>query len=233
MLLALSILALLAGPVAYTLGRRNPVARQILDGFIFITIAGIVTVNIIPEALGGGGQFAILFLVLGIVFPVLLERGLHHRFHAAHAIVLALAALGLVIHSTLDGIALLIAPMSEDGQRLAWAVVLHRLPVGMAIWWSLRPNLGLTAAVAAFVLIIVSTTAPVLLGTPLVEITEARSVAWLQAFISGSLIHIVAFGVSHDHDKHVEPVAQFQDWGYRLGILIGLFLVFTAPELHH
>ena len=73
---------------------------------------------------------------------------------------------------------------------------------------------------------------PSRLGIPLVEITEARSIAWLQAFISGSLIHIVAFGVSHDHDRHVEPVAQFQDWGYRLGILIGLFLVFTAPELH-
>lgn len=232
MLLALSILALLAGPVVYTMGRRNRVARQILDGFIFITIAGIVTVNIIPEALIGGGGLAVLFLALGIVFPVVLERGLHHRFHAAHAIVLALAALGLVIHSALDGIALLLAPVAENGQRLAWAVILHRLPIGMAIWWSLRPNLGLAAALTAFVLIIGSTTAPVLLGTQVHEITGARSIAWLQAFVSGSLIHIVAFGVSHDHDKHVEPVAQFQDWGYRLGILIGLFLVFTAPELH-
>ena len=40
MLLALSIVALLAGPLVYTLGRRNAVARQFLDGFIFITIAG-------------------------------------------------------------------------------------------------------------------------------------------------------------------------------------------------
>ena len=69
------------------------------------------------------------------------------------------------------------------------------------------------------------------LGGRLIELAEARSVALLQAFISGSLIHIVAFGVSHDHEKHVEPVAQFQDWGYRLGILIGLFLVFTSPQL--
>ena len=68
-------------------------------------------------------------------------------------------------------------------------------------------------------------------GGSVVELAEARGVAWIQAFISGSLIHIVAFGVSHDHEKHVEPVAQFQDWGYRLGILIGLFLVFTSPQL--
>jgi hypothetical protein len=227
MFLALSIVALLAGPAIYTYGRRNRIARQILDGFIFITIAGIVTVHIIPEALTGGGDLAILFLVLGLAFPVILERGLHESFHAAHGLVLALAALGLVIHAALDGIALL-----PSGNRdLAYAVVLHRLPVGMAIWWSLRPNLGLGAALVAFALIITASAASFVLGAPMIDLAEARSVAWIQAFISGSLIHIVAFGVSHDHDKHVEPVAQFQDWGYRLGILIGLFVVFTSPQL--
>jgi hypothetical protein len=199
----------------------------VLDGFIFITIAGIVTVHIIPEALLGGGSLAILFLALGIAFPVILERGLHGSFHAAHGLVLALAALGLVIHAGLDGIALL----PSGDRELAYAVILHRLPVGMAIWWSLRPNLGLTAALIAFAMIIAASVASFALGAPIVDLAEARSVAWLQAFISGSLIHIVAFGVSHDHEKHVEPVAQFQDWGYRLGILIGLFLVFTSPQL--
>lgn len=228
MLLALSIAALIAGPAVYTIGRRNRIARQVLDGFIFITIAGIVTVNIIPEALAGGGNAAILFLALGIAFPVVLERGLHDSFHAAHGLVLALAALGLVIHSILDGIALL-----PSGNRdLAIAVVLHRVPIGMAIWWSLRPNLGMPAALAAFTMIIVASVASFVVGAPIIELAETTSIAWLQAFISGSLIHIVAFGVSHDHDKHVEPVAQFQDWGYRLGILIGLFLVFTGPALH-
>ncbi len=228
MLFLLSVAALLLGPAIYTLGRRNPVARQILDGFIFITIAGIVTVHIIPESLAGGGNLAVLFLALGIAFPVVLERGLHRSFHAAHGLVLALAAIGLVIHSILDGIALL-----PSGNRdLAYAVVLHRLPIGMAIWWSLRPNLGLTAAIAAFAMIVVATAVSFVFGAPIIELAEARSVAFIQAFISGSLIHIVAFGVSHDHHGHVEPVAQFQDWGYRLGILIGLFLVFTTPQLH-
>ena len=227
MLLALSIVALLSGPVIYTLGRRNRVARQVLDGFIFITIAGIVTVHIIPEALASGGNPAIAFLALGIVFPVILERALHESFRAAHALVLALAVVGLIIHAVLDGIALL-----PSGNRdLAYAVILHRLPVGMAIWWSLRPNLGLGAAVTAFVIIIAASAASFVFGAPVVDLAEARSISWLQAFISGSLIHIVAFGVSHHHDKHVEPVAQFQDWGYRLGILIGLFLVFTSPQL--
>jgi hypothetical protein len=228
MLLTLSIVALLSGPIVYTIGRRNATARQVLDGFIFITIAGIVTVNIIPEALTGGGNLALVFLLLGIAFPVILERSFHSKFHRAHALVLALAAIGLVIHSIMDGIALLPAQNSD----LAYAVILHRLPVGMAIWWSVRPNLGLPAALAAFVMIIGATGFTILLGAPVIELAEARSIAFIQAFISGSLIHIVAFGISHDHDKHVEPVAQFQDWAYRVGILLGLFIVFTTPHLH-
>lgn len=228
MLLTLSIVALLLGPVVYTIGRHNPIVRQVLDGFIFITIAGIVTVNIIPEALANGGNLALVFLALGIVFPVILERSFHGAFHAAHGLVLALAALGLVIHSIVDGIALLPSQRSD----LAYAVILHRLPIGMAIWWSVRPSLGLPAAIAAFAMIIGATATTIVLGTPVVELAEARSIAYVQAFISGSLIHIVAFGISHDHDKHVEPVAQFQDWAYRAGILLGLFLVFTTPHLH-
>ncbi|MBU2676036.1 MAG: hypothetical protein KJP16_03055 [Gammaproteobacteria bacterium] len=226
--LILSIAALLLGPVIYALGRRNHVARQILDGFIFITIAGIICVNIIPEALTTGGTVAIAFLAFGIAFPIVIERGFHGALHEAHILVLIVAALGLIVHALIDGIALL----PTQGGDLAHAVILHRLPIGMAIWWSLRPNLGLPVAIAAFATISIATAASYILGGPMVELAEARSIAYLQAFVSGSLIHVVAFGVTHDHGGHIEPVARSQDWGYRLGILLGLFLVFTAPQLN-
>jgi hypothetical protein len=225
--LILSISALLLGPVIYAFGRTNHVARQILDGFIFITIAGIICVNIIPEALVVGGTIAILFLILGIVFPVVVERGFRGAFHEAHRLVLIIAALGLIVHAIIDGIALLPA----QGGDLAHAVILHRLPVGMAIWWSLRPNLGLPVAIAAFVTISAATAVSYTLGGPMVELAEARSIAYVQAFVSGSLIHVVAFGITHEHDVPIEPVARSRDWGYRVGILLGLFLVFTAPQL--
>ncbi len=225
--LILSIAALLLGPVIYALGRRNHVTRQVLDGFIFITVAGIICVHIIPDALLVGGAAGVFFLVLGIAFPVILERSFHSAFHEAHVLVLIVAALGLIIHAIIDGIALLPA----QGRDLAHAVILHRLPVGMAVWWSLRPNLGVPVAIGAFAAISLATAAAYILGGPMVELAEARSIAFVQAFVSGSLIHIVAFGITHDHGGHIEPVAQSQDWGYRVGILLGLFLVFTAPEL--
>lgn len=226
--LALSIVALLLGPVIYGLSQRNRVARQVLDGFIFITIAGIICVNIIPEALAVGGTLAVIFLVAGIAFPVIMEHGFRGALHEAHVVVLILAALGLIIHAIIDGIALLPA----QGSDLAHAVILHRLPVGMAIWWSLRPSLGTSVAVAAIVTISLATALSYLLGAPVVELAEAKSLALVQAFVSGSLIHIVAFGITHEHDAHIEPVARSQDWSYRVGILLGLFLVFTAPQLN-
>ena len=226
--LLLSIAALLLGPIIYGLGRRHHIARQVLDGLIFITIAGIICVNIIPESLTIGGGLAIVFLILGIVFPVIIERGFHSAFHEAHKLVLIIAALGLIVHALIDGIALL----PSRGGDLAYAVVLHRLPVGMAIWWSLRPNLGLPVAIAALAMISIATAVSYALGAPMVEIAQAQSIAYIQAFVSGSLIHVVAFGVTHDHGRHIEPVAKSQDWGYRIGILLGLFLVFTAPQLN-
>lgn len=225
--LLLSILALVLGPIIYGLSRRNRIARPVLDGFIFITIAGIVCVNIIPEALTIGGTLAVVFLALGIAFPVIVEHGFRSALHEAHVVVLLLAALGLIIHATIDGIALLPA----QGGDLAHAVILHRMPVGMAIWWSLRPSLGTSVAVAAIVVISIATALSYLLGAPVVELAEARSLALIQAFVAGSLIHVVAFGITHEHDAHIEPVAKSQDWSYRVGILLGLFLVFTAPQL--
>lgn len=239
MMLILSIVALVLGPFVYEFGRKRPPLRQFLDGFVFITIAGIVCVHIIPEAIAVGGNLAIVFLVLGLAFPVVLE----HRFHAAvpqaHGFILVLAALGMTVHAALDGIALLPGNSAAattgmtlwGGSPLALGVVLHRLPVGMAIWWSIRPAFGLNAALAAFALVIGVTVAAYFIVGPFVELASAASVAWFQAFVSGSLIHVVAFGVSHEHPREGESPRQ--GWPYRVGILLGLFLVFTAPHAGH
>lgn len=240
MALVLSVVALILGPLVYALGQRQPNARQILDGFIFITIAGIVCVYIIPDAIGSGGWYAIGFLLAGLAFPVVFERIFERSLHRAHVFILVLAAIGLVIHATIDGIALL--PLNEpktghagwlgplEDQHLAIGVILHRLPVGMAIWWSIRPSLGTPVAVATFALIIVATTVAYLFGAPVIAWSETQGLAWFQAFVAGSLVHVVAFGVSHGHAAHIEPASGAGSWAYRVGILLGLFLVFTLPH---
>ncbi len=241
----LSTIALLAGPFIYAWGRKVPTAKQILDGFVLITVAGIVCVYIIPDAIRFGGIIAIGFLVAGLAFPVVLEHAFHRSIPKAHVFVVGLAAIGLLIHAVIDGIALLPetgnalaahGTHSEVGgsmgnSHLAAGVILHRIPVGMAIWWAVRPGLGTAAAVITFALLIIATGVAWFFGAPIVELAETRSIAWFQAFVAGSLVHVVAFGVSHSHDGG-DVLAGDNSWGFRAGILLGMFLLFAVPHIH-
>lgn len=262
MTLALSILALLAGPLLYVLGRRSANLRQVIDGFVFITVAGIVCVFITPAAIEAGGVQAVVALLLGLGFPVAVERIFERSMQRAHVFILLLAALGLVVHAVIDGIALLPGPqltndpavVRGDGlygslfdNQLALGVILHRLPVGMAIWWSVRESFGTAAAVGTFLLIIAATTAAFVLGEPVIELASTRTLAAFQAFVAGSLVHVVVFGVTHDHHAHSHGANERRGehaahhgalrvvqggWAYRVGILVGMFIVFTVPHLH-
>ena len=194
--LILSIAALLLGPAIYSAGRKNPIAKRILDGVIVLTIVAIIAFDVIPGALRHGGTLAVIVILLGLAFPLVLERLFRKATDTAHLFIVALAATGLLIHAVIDGIALL----PESGTLLAHAIVLHRLPVGMAIWWAVTPNFGKTAAAIVFTLIGLATAAGYFLGDSIIQLTEARTLAMLQAFVSGSLIHVVAFGVKHKHD---------------------------------
>ena len=240
--LVLSILALMLGPFVYAAGRRRPVIRQLLDGFVLIAVAGIVCVYIVPEAILGGGIYATVSLVVGLLFPVAIEKIFHHSMHRAHAVVVLLAALALVLHAVIDGIALLPAGTTElatadrfgldSGNELALGVILHRLPVGMAIWWSVRPNFGVLPALGTFALVVTATGAAYLFGGNAVAWAETRELAVFQAFVAGSLVHVVAFGLSHEHDDPESNSGAGSTWAYRVGILLAMFLLFTVPRLH-
>lgn len=242
----LSTIALLVGPLIYAWGRRRGAVRDILDGFILVTVAGIVCVYIIPNAFAAGGRTALLFLIIGLLFPVVIEKLFARAMHYAHIFVVILAALGLIVHALIDGIALLPGLDSHGGpagserlpsssvfdNKLALGVILHRIPIGMAIWWSVRPAFGTPAAVATFALLISATAAAFFFGAPVLEIAERSEVAWFQAFVAGSLVHVVAFGVSHEHPDSAVPAARGVEWGFRAGILLGMFVLFAVPHLH-
>jgi hypothetical protein len=196
MTLALSIFALLLGPLIYASGRKNPLARRILDAAILLAILIIIVAHIVPEALKHGGAMAIFVILIGLAFPMILERLFRKATDTAHLVIVAIAALGLLIHAVVDGIALL----PQSGNGLAYAIILHRIPVGMALWWTIQPSFGKTAAVIAFVLIGIATAAGYFVGESIIAVAEARSLAMLQAFVAGSLIHVVTFGVKHKHD---------------------------------
>ena len=195
MTLLLSIASLLLGPIIYMTGHKNPTARRILDGVIILTIAVIIIVHIIPEALRHTGWLAALIITLGLIFPIILERLFHKAANTAHLFIIGLAIVGLLIHAVIDGVALL----SENEIALTYAIVLHRLPVGITIWCIARPNFGLPVTTALFALVILSTVAGFFIGPLLLNLAETQTLDLLQAFISGSLVHAIIFRHGHKH----------------------------------
>jgi len=198
MLLILSSVALLLGPVIYVAGRRNPLASQAFDWLIKAAIAFIIFVHIVPEAYEELGYWAFVVLALGIVFPLVLEALFRTAHDTAHLVIVAIAALGLLLHALLDGLALLF----DEGNCLAHAIVLHRIPVGMAIWWTVRPNFGKPIALVVLALIIVATVLGYTMGSAVFDIADTAKLTLLQAFVSGSLIHVVLVGAKHKSHRH-------------------------------
>lgn len=198
MTLILSSAALLIGPLIYVAGRQKRWASVAFDWLIKAAIAFIIVVHIIPEAYTERGYWALLVLMLGIAFPVLLERLFEKAHDTAHLVVVGVAAAGLLLHAWLDGLALLF----DDGGGLAHAIILHRIPVGMAIWWTVRPNFGRPIALLVLALIIAATVAGHQMGDAIFDFADTAQLTLLQAFIAGSLVHIVVVGAKHEHHDH-------------------------------
>jgi hypothetical protein len=222
------------GPFLFLLGERHRNTRQALDGFILIIIAGIVCLHIVPEAWRVAGWISLIFLGFGLVFPSLLEAVFSMALSRAHGFVVAVAAVGVVVHAAIDGIALI--PLAEaDGiNQLAVGVIVHRLPVGMAIWWVVRPRFGNLAAVVTFLIVIGATGASYFLGAGLMGVVESVGLACFQSFVAGSLVHVALFGMSHDHGDHGEHThtSRFESRAFQVGVLIGLVVVVLVPHLH-
>lgn len=187
-LLIFSLVALAMAPLIYRIADRVGGALAALDGFVMVTVAGLAAVHIIPHAVAVGGFGVIAIALLGFLGPGWAEHALHRAADRVHSATLVLAVLGLMLHGFFDGVALSAPVRHESG--LGIAVLLHRLPVAITLWWLLRPRdwrlatgvlLGL-----ALVTILGFATADALAPT-----MGATWLAFVQALIAGSVLHVV------------------------------------------
>ena len=99
MSLFLSIVSMLLGPVVYSAANYVKNLREILDGYIFITIICLVCFHIIPEAYEIGGNLIIPFMLIGLLLPVTMEFFFQRALKKTHVVTLMIAMLGLAIHA--------------------------------------------------------------------------------------------------------------------------------------
>ena len=132
-------------------------------------------------------------LAAGIGTPALIERTSHALAPHTDNLALVGGLSGIALHAFLEG-----AALAPDGSGIAAAVILHRIPVGLVIWWMLRPRHGFGRAALGIGAIAVATAAGYAVGTGLVDV-PGRGVELYQAFVGGSLLHVVFHQSRHDH----------------------------------
>lgn len=223
-----TVAALLCGPVLYAVARHRTPVLAFLDGFVLVSIAGLVLLEVLPGTFAEGGSWSLAFLMAGAIGPSIVERALHEARREAHLATLALAVLGLVLHSVADGAALSSGHDHHGTEALALAVVVHSVPVGLVVWWIMAPAFGALWPGLTIGAMCAGTTAGFLFGIELNELLGAQAFAWFQALVAGSILHVV-FGRPHLHDEtrhhaHIGPPPPFEGLG-NLVALLGLGLV--------
>lgn len=235
-LLIASILALLVGPLIYRAFYRRDALLALLDGLIFVTITGMVLLFILPDSYENGGWWTLPVAVAGLFGPTLFEGFSRRAAKRTHITALVLGLTALILHALIDGTAL-----SEVGAAgaslLPLAVVIHRLPVGLTIWWLLRPNFGVRSATGVLGLIAVATVTGYMFGPLLVGGLSSHGIAWFQAFVAGSLLHVVF------HQPHLaeskcgcDEATAHSGWHEGAGALLGIGLIailLAESAFHH
>ncbi|MGH7328731.1 MAG: hypothetical protein ACREJX_10320, partial [Polyangiaceae bacterium] len=209
LLLVLSIVALAAGPLLAAVASRRPWTVDFADGFVVLAVGGLVVLHVIPSSVEMGGPWALAAALVGLVTPLAFERFEHGATSGRRStIVAALVLIGVLVHAILDGAAMTEAGHASAARALAVSVVVHRIPVGLAIWWLVRPSRGLAAALVLLAIEGGGGALGFFFGGALLDGPLAPHLSLFQAALAGALLHVLAHHApspgahSHGHVHH-------------------------------
>ena len=198
--LLLSILVLAAGPLLQHLARRVPHLLKTVNLFVSVAAGLLVLLHILPDVVAEGGLLAAACAAAGLAVPTLVERKLHRLATRAHAAALILAVGGIMVHGVIDGMAIAAPGSSDSPAVLPLAVLLHRIPAGMAVWFLVSSSHGNRFAVVALSGVGIATS----LGFLVVDLPFGEAsgpvVNSFRALVAGSLLHVLLHRTGgHEH----------------------------------
>ncbi len=217
MLLLLAIAGLLVGPVLVLL----PNGRSwdpILDSFSLAAVGGLTVLHLLPEAIENGGLLALIAAGFGGLFPQVL-----HRLRGVGP---WLMLAGLALHTGLEA-----TTLSGGTGPLAVAVIVHRLPEGLAVFRLYHQHPATRGGGPLAIAILVGATLiGGILGADLQVTGPLRG--WLDALVAGMLLNIVW---DHGADHHGEAPGSgtpATGWGAASATAAGLATVGLVAAGH-
>jgi len=232
-----SIFALGIGPLIYqSFGPMNR-TDSFASGFILVVITSTLAFDVLPHTFNSIGYLAFVLSILGFVGPTLVEKLFSQSADKTHLLTISLGILGLILHASIDGAAIQSSSKLVQSESLNLAIVLHRLPVGLTIWWLLNPLIGQRLALLTLLFMALATSGGYFLSMLLEPLHSSQGFLSLQAFIAGSLMHVIlhkphedgclhtSHSHSHSHDTSNSPsflLLSLWEW---IGVIFGIFTV--------
>jgi uncharacterized membrane protein YraQ (UPF0718 family) len=223
-----SLLALALGPFLATWARRFRPSTIAVDSFVLVVLGGLVLLHILPHALQATGLWALLIAAAGFFVTGSAERSLRSGAGASRVgrrLFFALALIGLGIHAVIDGMALIGAELPHDhapgeshdhGSIWALAVLFHRVPFAISLWWIVAPLIGVRTAVLSMAVIAIGTVIGYGVGESFLATASPSTLGLFEALLCGTLLHVVLHADLPPAPAGAEP------WLTRIATLVGL-----------
>jgi len=230
--LVFSVLILLAAPLLSRLLAARPFVQAGMDGFVMVAILGLVSLNLLPEALAAGGVVAGLMALVGLLLPWIAELVVHKSEAMMHRALILVAAFALVLHAASDGAILAASKSLASGDMIAAGVLIHRIGVGLAVWWLLTPMLRAGTSYVILSALAVMTVVGYLLFDLAINWYGLPLIGYWQAFAAGSLLHVVLHPVGEQAMRQSSKSARAHRIGTGLGVLFVIVAVVTHFASH-
>jgi hypothetical protein len=199
----LSLVVLALAPLLYHLVHERVMAHSMLENATFFAIVGLIILKILPESFMLVGFSSLLVALLGWLLPTGAEIFIRRYAQEVHTSLIVIACLGLCFHGVLDGAMMALGSHPIDGlhvHAVSYAILLHRIPEGVFLWWLVAPNYGVKAGSGVLLLLALATSLGFFVAPGFWESYHSHDlVAHLQAFIAGSLLHVASHKVHHEH----------------------------------
>ncbi len=247
-MLILSLIAQIFGPLVYFFFRTSKKFLSFVDGFVFTSVLGLLCLHVMSST--GNGSIILICLLMGLGFfgPNFLEKSFSKYKKKIHNNVLIMGLLGLCLHALIDGVALGTHGEAQSAY-LSTAIIVHRVPVGLTVWWLLRPKFGIRAASLSLGAMLLATIVGYYFGGDLNLETELF--VYIQALVAGSILHVVFYRIhmedttaeakeveacchTHVHDKPNHPFFDGLGGLFGIGLLWWFYNSHTSLNaLHH
>lgn len=218
--LAASLATPAVGVLLYAWLHERPRLERIVDGFVYVAVPALIVWQVAPRTWSWQAALPLGTVVLGLAAVTAVERVLGRLAAHAYAARADDAAIltglsGVAFHALAEGAAL--APDATGvppTTAFAAAVALHRILVGLVIWWLVRPRHGPLLAWLGVATIPAATVVGYLIGSQSGIAGEGLGPALYRAFVAGTLLHVVFHQGRRDHDHgRRPPLADGQEGG--------------------